>query len=224
MKAILEIRTGSSERLTSYVATQLHNIFPDEGLNEDFERLRTFVDQALERIRPILAAVRTFEPNRFDHFHTLQYATFLYLVAHGAWLKCGECSIADRLYALNRALHSIDLFYRVELPEIFFLSHATGAVLGNVGYGARLVVFQGVTVGRIGDSKPTIGDNVILFPGATITGSARIGSGAVIGAGTQVHGIEIPADSVLMRTRDGAQELRPRRRDYSDLYFRPERL
>jgi len=205
--------------LKNYVASQLHSLFPMHGLAQDIEAVNLYVPRALERMRPILSAVRAFKADEFNHFNSLQYATFLYLLANEMWrTDKSNCLIADRLFCLNRALSGMDLFYAVEMPEIFFISHGIGSVIGNATYGNRFAFFQNVTVGRVGDFRPKIGENAILYPGVTITGEANIGNNVVISAGIFLHNIEVPDDTVVI-SEDGQINFKNRKRNYSDLYF-----
>lgn len=215
----LALRAGSLLSLGRHVATQLNNMFPAEGLEADVEKVAAVLPRTLDRLRPILAAVRSFDPELFNHFNALQYATFLYLLGNEQWHANAADTLADRLFCLNRALNSIDLFYAVGMPEVFFLSHGLSTVLGNASYGSHLVVFQNVTVGRVGDDRPLVGNNVVLYPGATVTGKAVIGHNSVVAAGTVVHGIHVPDNTVAM-TRGAGLVFRPRERDFSGLYFR----
>lgn len=216
----LKLRAGDVIDLTRYVAAQLHNMFPADGMKQDVEMMIDIMPRALERMRPILGAVRAFEPDTFNHFNSLQYATFLYLLGNEHWRVEPSSLIADRLFCLNRALNAMDLFYGIEMPEVFFVSHGVGAVLGNATYGNRLVFFQNVTVGRVGDSRPTIGENVVLYPGATITGRSEIGNNSVVTAGAVVHGISVP-DNVVVMLSGSELVFRPLKRDYISLYLRP---
>lgn len=215
----LALRAGSPAALARYVARQLDSLVPADGADADAEQVRALVPHALERLRPILAAVRNFDPGRFNHFNALQYATFLYLLGNEQWHRSTTDALADRLFCLNRALNAIDLFHAVPMPEVFFISHGLGAVLGNASYGDRLVVFQNVTVGRVADARPVLGQNVVLYPGAVVTGDAVVGDNCVIAAGTVIHGARIPSDTVVSAGADGLV-LTPRRRDYAGLYFR----
>jgi len=215
----LTLRAGTPETLSRYVAAQLNNMFPADGLDADIEKIGALVPQALDRIRPVLAAVRNFDRQCFNHFNSLQYATFLYLLGNEQWRTCSADALADRLFCLNRALNAIDLFYAVEMPEVFFLSHALSTVLGNAQYGNRLVVFQNVTIGRVGDDRPIVGDNVVLYSGAVVTGKAIIGHNSVVAAATVVHGVHVPDNSVALM-RGGELVFKPRTRDFSGLYFR----
>lgn len=216
----LKLRAGEVSDLTCYVVTQLHNMFPAGSLEQDVETMIDIMPRALERMRPILGAVRAFEPDIFNHFNSLQYATLLYLLGNEHWRVDPSGLIADRLFCLNRALNAMDLFYSVEMPEVFFVSHGVGAVLGNATYGNRLVFFQNVTVGRVGDHRPSIGENVVLFPGVTITGRSEIGNNSVVAAGAILHGISVP-DNVVVIPSGAGLVFRPLKRDYLNLYFRP---
>jgi serine O-acetyltransferase len=215
----LELEAGSIGALSRFVAAQLHNIVPGDGREVDEAQVLALMPETLARLRPILDTVRSFTPGRFNHLHSLQHATLLYLLANEHWRQFGPGPTPDRLFCLNRALNAIDLFYAVQMPTVFFISHGLAAVLGNAVYGERLVIFQNVTVGRVGDARPTLGSDVVLYPGAAVTGSAVVGDRCVIAAGTTVHGTEVPADSVVT-SEEGSLVIRPRRRDYAALYFR----
>jgi serine O-acetyltransferase len=215
----IALRAGSITALVQYVAKQLDSLVPGDGLDADVEQVSATVPRALERLRPILSVVRNFEPNSFDHLNSLQYATFLYLLSNEQWRTKPGDAIADRLFCLNRALNSIDLFYAVQMPEVFFISHGLGTVLGNASYGDRLVVFQNVTVGRVGDDRPQIGAEVVLYPGAVVTGRAVVGAGSVVSAATVVHGVTVPPGTVVKSHR-GELVFRPRTRDILSLYLR----
>jgi serine O-acetyltransferase len=215
----LTLRAGNVLSLARYVATQLNNMFPAGGMESDVDQVMAVLPAALERLLPITFAVRSYEPGFFNHFHTLQYATLLYLLGNEQWQTEPTSGLADRLFCLNRSLNSIDLFHAVKMPEVFFISHGLGTVLGNAIYGTRLVVFQNVTVGRVGEDKPVVGQNVVLYPGAIVTGSAVIGENSVISAGTVVHGTRVP-ENTIATGRGRKLVFQPRKRDYAALYFR----
>jgi serine O-acetyltransferase len=219
MTTALRLRAGSIDALSRYVATQL-GMFPAGGFDADVECIQALLDPTLERMRPILEAVRAFDATAFDHFHSLQYASFLYLLANESWRRRAGDRLPDRLFALNRALNAIDLFYAVCMPEVFFISHGVGSVLGNATYGSRLVFFQNVTVGRVGEDRPAIGANVVLYAGAVVTGSAVVGDDCVVAAGTVVHNTTIPENTVVA-SGGGELRLKPRTRDFSGLYLHP---
>lgn len=66
-----------------------------------------------------------------------------------------------------------------------YLPHAVGIVIGDgVIVGSCVTIFQNVTLGSGGDpvGYPQIADDVIIYPGAVVVGSVRIGNGVRIGA------------------------------------------
>jgi serine O-acetyltransferase len=89
----------------------------------------------------------------------------------------------------------IDIHPGARIGPSFFIDHGTGVVVGEtctIGRGVRL--YQGVTLGARGfpsDDRglpvkgiarhPTIGDDVVIYAGATILGCITIGKGATIG-------------------------------------------
>ena len=79
--------------------------------------------------------------------------------------------MADRIYYLNKALNGVDLFYEVELPDVFFLDHPVGSVLGQTQRNGDFFSFsQNCTVGNNKGIYPTIGQNVQMMAGAMIVG------------------------------------------------------
>lgn len=63
-----------------------------------------------------------------------------------------------------------------------------------------VTIYHDVTIGskQFGSNQgvPTIGDNVIIYPGAIILGGVHIGDGAIIGAGAVVFS-DVPVDAIV---------------------------
>lgn len=211
----LSLRIGSQAALVAYVSRQL-DFFG--GVEADMAMLDHSIGEALTRFAAMAPRVRAFRAEWFDHLHSLQYASFLYLTGRSAWAVDPGSALVDRLFCLNKMLSSIELHPAVELPGAFLLSHAIGAVLGAATYGEGLVVFQNVTVGRVGENRPQIGRDVVLFAGATVTGRSIIGDGSVVAAGTNVHNIEVPPYSMVRHVGDQLT-IDPLQRDYHSLYL-----
>jgi len=214
---------SQSSKLAKYVAIQLNNMFREQSIKDDMSRIHPYVDRALQRMQPILEAVKIFQPEGFNKFNSLQYATFLYLLSNEVWADRFDINMADRLFLLNRTLNSLDLFYKVEMPEVFFLSHALGTVLGNVEFGTNLVVFQNVTVGRVGVAVPKLGANVILYPGSCVIGNSIVGNNSVIGAGVIISNMTVPDNTVAIN-QGGNIRLKERAKEYINLYIRDSRM
>jgi serine O-acetyltransferase len=89
----------------------------------------------------------------------------------------------------------IDIHPGAQIGRHFFIDHGTGVVIGETcEIGARVRLYQGVTLGarrttvdpdgflaRGEPRHPIIGDDVIIYAGATVLGRITIGAGATIG-------------------------------------------
>lgn len=85
----------------------------------------------------------------------------------------------------------IDIHPAAQIGDHFCIDHGTGVVIGETTViGNRVKIYQGVTLGGLSVKKedarkkrhPTIGDNVVLYAGATILGGDTvIGEGSIIG-------------------------------------------
>ena len=73
-------------------------------------------------------------------------------------------------------------------------------IAGGVKIGENCTIHQCVTIGRsFSGSKagcPTIGNNVIIFPGSVVVGNIIIGDNSVIGANSLIID-DVPANSVM---------------------------
>ena len=105
---------------------------------------------------------------------------FLYFLANTMYKHDYELSICEKIFLLNKSLFSIDIFYEVELPEIFLFVHPLGTVLGRGNYSDYLVVYQKCNVGSNNDIYPTLNKYVTLHPGASVLGDCTIGENSRI--------------------------------------------
>jgi serine O-acetyltransferase len=214
--------TDNVTELMRYTQQQLQFCSPGNA-ETDVILLARHLPQALERLSPILRYTTISGDGKFNHLNALQNATYLYLVANEIWRHEGVNPTSERLFLLNRSLNSLDIYYKIRLPRVFVISHGLGAVLGDTQYGDNFVFFQNTTVGRLGNARPTIGRNVILFPGSAVLGDSIIGSNCVISAGTIVNNRNIPNDSIVF-PGPGGIAMKPRKKDYISLYIRNEAL
>src|SRR5205823_3428658 len=108
--------------LAAYVTSQVGAFFPDGRV--DAGQLARPLTRALERAEHCFSNLRRkyfAQDDRtvFNHLNTDQYAMFLYLLSNTLFRMEESPSLTAKVYALNKALHSIDAFYEVELPDIF---------------------------------------------------------------------------------------------------------
>jgi serine O-acetyltransferase len=192
--------TLTRDALAAYLARQLSNFFPDREVSGS--ELQPFVDAGLDRLAICFSRISdkylpAGQEQKFNPRHTDHYAMFLYLVANTIRKMGGDLELADKLYALNKALHAIDVYHEVELPEVFFFQHPVGTVLGRAKYGNYFMVYQRCTVGAKDQTYPSIGEGVVMFGGSAIIGDCAIGSNVWLSLGTIVLGENIPDNSVV---------------------------
>lgn len=132
---------------------------------------------------------------RFDAFHSIQWMTFLYYLSHELYLKGSK--LCDQVYYLNKIMHSVDLFYAIELPEIWSAEHPLGTVMGRAKYSDGFFFYQGCTVGGTKDKEgniyyPEMEENVRMYANSSVLGRCHIGKNAQIGAGALVKNQDVP--------------------------------
>ena len=123
------------------------------------------------------------------------YTISVYRIAHE--LSNNGIPLLPRImteYAHSRT--GIDVHPGATIGRRFFIDHGTGVVIGETTIiGDNVKIYQGVTIGALSFAKdeegqmvrgekrhPTIGNNVVIYSGATILGGdTTIGEGSVIG-------------------------------------------
>lgn len=211
----------SKSEFAAYIARQLGHFFPDEAVTP--AALEPAVGDALDRMGYCIARQRGkyFADGRFDHLHTDQYAMFLYFVGRALFVRRDDPTLAAKLYALNKALHSLDAFYEVELPDVFLFSHPLGTILGRARYSNYFVVYQHCTVGsNLDGTYPTLGEGVAMYGGSAIIGDCTIGANTALSYDTVIMEENVPADSVVFG-RSPALIVKPSRRNVIEDRFKP---
>ena len=118
-------------------------------------------------------------------------------------------------YAYSRT--GIDIHPGATIGDYFFIDHGTGIVIGETCViGKHVKIYQGVTLGARSfeldengnpvkgiKRHPNIGDNVIIYSGATILGGdTNIGEGSVIGGNVWLMESVEPHSTVYNSTPD----------------------
>lgn len=189
----------STDALVEYLGHQIQNFFPDGELLDN-SKIASGVKAALERYEACIKDVKRKyftegEDTHFNHLHSDQNAMFLYLLSREFHLQ-GENTLATKTYYLNKALHSIDVMFDVELPEKFLFSHCVGTVLGKAEYGNYFQVGQNCTVGNEAGVYPVIGEGVALYKGSTVVGGSQIGSNVHVAAHSVIRAAEVPSNVI----------------------------
>jgi serine O-acetyltransferase len=114
-------------------------------------------------------------------------------IAH-ALHRAGAPIIPRIIAEIAHAVTGIDIHPGAEIGESFFIDHGTGVVIGETCLlGNRVRIYQGVTLGAKsfpldergwavkGELRhPVVGDDVVIYAGATILGRITIGEGSTI--------------------------------------------
>jgi len=121
-------------------------------------------------------------------------AIAVHRIAHSLW-KMSVPVLPRILSEYSHRETGIDIHPGAEIGPRFFMDHGTGIVIGETSViGANVRIYHGVTLGafsvpsdrveQLRDKKrhPTIEDDVIIYPNATILGGETvIGRGCVVG-------------------------------------------
>ncbi len=197
--------TMSIEKLLEIIKRQINNIY---YLNKNDENdIEMCLSSSLIRIEKCFERVRNKyywentdcgEKNViFNPLHSCQYTIFLYYMSNELYKKTGNITLCDRIYGLNKMLSSADIFYAIELPEIFFCEHPVGSVMGRAKYGNYFAFLQGCTVGGNKGSYPNIGENVTMLSNSKVIGNSNIGNNVIISANTYIKDSNIPDYSIV---------------------------
>jgi serine O-acetyltransferase len=130
------------------------------------------------------------------------HAVWGYRLAHRMWQE-PSLRVPARLFSqLVRALTGIEIHPGARLGRRLFIDHGMGVVVGETAeVGDDVVLFHGATLGgkamRRGKRHPTLGDGVVVGAGAKILGPVWIGDGAQIGANAVVI-TDVPAGAVAV--------------------------
>ena len=136
-----------------------------------------------------------------DPLHQVNYCIFLYWLGRRLYLS-GDTESASKAFYLNKLLNGVEIFYEVELPEIWACAHPLGSVIGRAKYGEFFYFFQGCTVGanflQNGSvNYPVIGNHVKMMMGSAIIGGCNIGNHVIVSANTYIKNQDVP-DNVIV--------------------------
>lgn len=185
------------------VSHQVDNLF---FINEtEKELLDLYYPNTEQRVRTCFAAStnKYYHHNgevRFSPYHSGQWCIFLYFLANSIFRKErreAARTLCDKLYFLNKAMNGLDLYYEVEMPDIFFLDHPVGTVMGRAKYSNHFSFGQNCTVGNNKGIFPEIGERVNMMSGSKILGKSRIGNNVIIAANAYIKDQDVPSHTIV---------------------------
>lgn len=192
---------GKSEKLTQHVIRQINNIFGLEKKEINI-LMSTGGQKAYDSTLMCLNEFSNkYNCENINPYNSVMYCIYLYWYAKEMATK-GWISIADRIYYLNKMLNSVDLFYEIDLPEVWSCEHPVGSVMGRANYGNNFYFYQNCTVG--GSVKkdgstfyPNLGSNVWMLSYSRIIGDCTIGNNVVLSTGAAVVNQNVPSDVIV---------------------------
>jgi len=202
--------------LYSYVSKQATNLIPD-GI--EIEGLSKVFDLAVENtIKCFTKTVLFHNEKTIDYLNSIQYPVFLYFLSRSLFMY-GDVSGANKIFYLNKIVHGIDLFYKVDLGEHFLLSHSIGSVFCNTKYGDMSIYFQGCLVGVNNGQRPVLGSSLVMFTGSKIIGNCTIGNNVVVSAGTVIIDQTVPDNVIVFNGPNNELIFKSSKINYSEKYF-----
>lgn len=160
--------------------------------------INTVYDTVLDRIEFSFSQIKNKYYNKngetfFNPLHTAQWTIFLYEMARA--LKTPD--ICDKIYALNKMISSADIYYEVNMPDVWFCDHPQGSVMGRAIYGNFFSFSQGCTVGNNKGLYPIIGEHVSMLSNSKILGKCNVGDHVIMAANSYIIDQDIPAFSIV---------------------------
>ena len=194
--------TIDKESLSKYIAMQINNFFPDNLIVQP-ENISKYIYDACNRLEYCFRHInRPYYNNgdlKFNHLHGDHYAMFLYLLSNTVWKVDKNEALASKIFLLNKALHGIDAFYSIELPEIFLFIHPVGTILGKAKYENYFAVYQGCTIGATEDNKyPSFSEGLIMYSNSSVIGDCNIGKNVVFSANSSLINIQIDDNKLVL--------------------------
>lgn len=129
------------------------------------------------------------------------HAILFHRVSHGLWAR-GVKTPARWLSHLSRWLTGIEIHPGARIGQGFFIDHGMGVVIGETTIiGDDVLVYHQVTLGGTSLKKkkrhPTIGNGVVISPGAKVLGDITVGDYAKIGPNSVVRSDVDPGATVV---------------------------
>lgn len=210
----------TQQSLLDYTCTQLGTFFPSGDAAALRRQLERALPRALERLAHCIGHVRMWPQGEFNYLNSSQYCLYLYYLSNTVWREHQDAGAATRLFLLNKALNGIDLFYEIEMPEVFFIGHSVGIVLAKASYGNYLVLYQNATVGKNHGVAPVLEEGVILYPNSAIIGRCHIGKNTIVSQGTGIINRDTPGNCIVFPANAGELHFTTPKRPLLGDFFR----
>ena len=216
-----ERRTEAFERAATCLIKSLNYVMPyREACDRTAELIGRIPTVCAMLETDVMAAYQGDPAAKSPDEIILAYPAFraigIYRIAHELYLM-GVPSVPRMMTEYAHELTGIDIHPGATIGESFFIDHGTGVVIGETTtIGKHVKLYQHVTLGaksfEVAEDgslvkgikrHPDIGDNVVIYAGATILGgNTRVGNNCVIGGNVWLtHSLE-PGETVTISVSD----------------------
>lgn len=200
-----------------YVKRQIRNLLPEEGVSLDL--IDSHITYSIERTSRCINAFIDYKDKGFNYLNSWQYATFLYFLANNIYTQSGNTTVPERLFLLNKAISGLDLWYQIQMPEFFSITHTLGTVFSKAQYGNYSIFYQGCTVGKNNNCYPVLGNGLVMFPGSLIAGNCQIGENTVVAPGVKIIDQNTPGNCYVFQGQSGDILIKECAEYFVDRYF-----
>lgn len=192
----------NNELLSKYVSMQINNLFPDNSTIKSSD-ISKYLGDTIYRLTFCFVNIKKQYYNNgnltFNHLHGDHYAMFLYLLSNTVWNVDKNESLASKIFLLNKALHGLDAFYSIELPEIFLFIHPLGTILGKARYKNYFAIYQNCTIGANENSEyPDFSEGIIMYSKSSVIGNCQIGRDVVFAANSLLINTNINDNKLVL--------------------------
>jgi serine O-acetyltransferase len=117
-------------------------------------------------------------------FQFVSYMTWVPEFRNVFYLRTG---MPGKLFSIfSRPMSSLEIERTMKVGPGLLIMHGNGTYVLAEAIGENCTIYQQVTIGKVEEGLPTIGNNVKIYAGAKILGRVRIGDNASIGANSVV--------------------------------------
>lgn len=148
----------------------------------------------------------------FNFYHHGQYAMFLLILGNSIYNSGSLTELVDVIDYVNYAVNNLFITCKMEIPEIFYLDHPIGTVIGRAKLGKYFYCPQNCTIGaNRGNGEnldfPTLGDHVIMCANSSLFGKTVIGNNVVIASNTSIVNKTIPSNCLVFQRMGGVARI-----------------
>jgi len=103
-----------------------------------------------------------------------------YRIARHYYLNGNE-NIANLFSNLGTFLSGFEIYYSAKIGKNLKINHGIGTVIGaRTEIGDDCLIHQGITIGDKNGGRPTLKNNIIIYPGAKLIGKIVVGNNVII--------------------------------------------